>query len=200
LAQVARGRHDEDESCTNITVLTDSTIAAAFRPICYLIEVGAQSMGWDHCFTECASRPRELVLTAIREVYTTPETHSQQADSDDWVEWLSLVSFMLDQILDDREFLTADMFLDIDATDSSNVKDQLGIPEGYFTATQADPTPEDLEVARIELKRICWRPWVWRSTTVCALADAYYCLLIRPCDEAISDQEEAACGLVLRCA
>ena len=128
-----------------------------FRQIRYLIEVeiDAQCMGWDDCFTDLALRPRELVLAAIREVHPTRETPLPQSESDDLVEWFSLISFMLDQILDDRDYLAADMFLDMDPAGSSKLKDQLGISEDYFTATQPDPTLEGLEAARIALRRIC---------------------------------------------
>ena len=198
LAQVARGLHDKDESCTDLTVLTDSTIADVFRQIRYLVEVeiDAQRKGWDNYFTDRASRPRQLVLAAIREVHPTRETPLPQAESDDLVEWFSLISFMLDQILDDRDYLAADMFLDMDPAGSRSLKKQLGISEDYFTATQPDAALEGLEAARIALRRICGRPWAWGRTAVSALEDAYHGLLVGPCDESIAQQGEEACRLV----
>ena len=38
----------------------------------------------------------------------------------------------------------------------------------------------------------------WGCTTVGALEDAYHGLLIGPCDEETSDQEEGACRLVFK--
>jgi len=67
------------------------------------------------------------------------------------------------------------------------------------TSRRFRPTPQPKGLsARADLRRICGRPRAWGPTAVCALEDAYHGLLIGPCDEAISGQEEDGCRLVFK--
>ncbi len=73
LAQVARGLHDEDAPCPDLTALTEGTIAAIFAHLRYLIEVeveteAAQSRGSTSPNGDCTERTRHLVLAALHEV------------------------------------------------------------------------------------------------------------------------------------
>jgi hypothetical protein len=88
------------------------------------------------------------------------------------MEWFDLIEYLMDLILDDRDHLAADLFLDSDPAHSGVLKARLGIPTDYFTAIPVDPTPEQLEVMRSDLRRICGRPWAWGSSTVCVIEDA----------------------------
>jgi hypothetical protein len=200
LAMVTRGLNAADEPCPDLTALTDATIAAVFAQIRYLIrvEIEEERMAWDDRSTVRASWSRELVLDAAREVYPDRETPFPQADSDDLKEWFDLVDFLLDRILDDRDYLAGNAFLDADPALSRALKAQLGIPEDYFSAIPTNPTPEALESIRNDLRRICERPRAWSRTTVCTLEDSFHGLLIGPCEELIAQQEEEACRLVFK--
>jgi hypothetical protein len=136
------------------------------------------------------------VLAAIREA--NPDRELPLPGSSDVTEWGELIDSLLDRILEDRDFLAGSLFLDADPSRSRSLKALLGIPHDYFAAIPPDPTPEELERVRADLRRIWGRPWAWRCTTVCALEDAYHGLLIGPCDEAISGQEEDGCRLVFK--
>jgi len=200
LATVARGLSDMHEPPPDLTVLTDATIAAVFAQIRYLIRVEVekeQTVRHDRS-TECASRPRDLVLAAIKELYPERRSPLPLADSDDLTEWFSLVDLLLDRILDDRDYLAGNAFLDADPALSRALKVQLGIPEDYFSAIPSDPTAEALESFRNHLRRICGRPRAWSHTTVYVIEDSFHGLLIGPCDELIAQQEEEACRLVFK--
>lgn len=165
LAEVARGLHDRDEPSPDLTVLTESTVAAVFAQVRYLIEVeiDAECEGLEDCFTDRSSRPREMVLAAVREVYPDRDAPLPRADGDDLVVWFGLVNFMLDRILDDRDYLAADIFLDADPARSRTLKAQLGIPIDYFTAIPPTSSRQELAAIRVHLRRICRRPGAWTT-------------------------------------
>jgi hypothetical protein len=200
MATVARGLSDVDEPCLDLTVLTDATIAAVFAQIRYLIRVEVEKgrMVRDDRSAERVLRPRDLVLAAIKEVYPERRSPLPLADSDDLTEWFSLVDLLLDRILDDRDYLAGNAFLDADPAFSRALKAQLGIPEDYFSAIPSDPTAEALEPIRNHLRRICGRLRAWSRTTVCVLEDSFQGLLIGPCDESVAQQEDEACRLVFK--
>jgi len=200
LAHVARGLHDEREPCSDLTALSEGTVAAVFAQLRYLVanemENEAECMGSSSPSEDRGPSPRLLVLAAVREA--SPDRELPSPDSDNMSEWDALLDSLLDRILEDRDYLAGSLFLDADPSRSRSLKAVLGIPHGYFAAIRPDLTPEELERSRTDLRRICGRPWAWGCTTVCALEDAYHGLLIGPCDEAISDQEEGACWLVFK--
>jgi hypothetical protein len=200
LAQVARGLYDEGELCPDLTAVIEGTIAAVFAQLRYLIgieiEDEAECMGHSSPSADRAPSPRRLVLAAVREA--NPDRELPSPDSDDMSEWGALLDSLLDRILEDRDYLAGSLFLDADPSWSPSLKAVLGIPHDYFAAIPPNPTPEELESVRADLRRICGRPWAWGCTTVCALEDAYHGLLIGPCDEAISGQEEGACRLIFK--
>jgi hypothetical protein len=68
---------------------------------------------------------------------------------------------MLFRILDDIDYLAADIFLDAPPSRSRSMKLELGIPEDYFSAIPDSPTRRRLEEIRADLRRICGRPKAW---------------------------------------
>jgi hypothetical protein len=136
------------------------------------------------------------VLAAIREA--DPDRELPSPGSSDLTEWSAQLDSLLDRILDDRDYLAGSRFLDANPCRSRRLKAVLGIPHDYFAAIPPDPTPEELETVRADLRRICGRPWAWGCTHVCALEDAHHGLLIGPCDEPVAEQEAGACRLVFK--
>jgi hypothetical protein len=198
LAQVASGLYDEDAPCPDLTALTEGTIAAVFSHLRYLIriEIEAEAAERDGSTSPGEDRgesTRHLVLAALHEV--DPDRELPLPDSDDVGEWRNQLDFLLDQILDDRDYLAASLFVDAAPDLGRDLKNRLGIADDYYAAIPPDPAPEELEVARDHLRRICGRPRAWGSTHVSVLEDSYHGLLIGPCDEATSRREEA-CRLV----
>jgi hypothetical protein len=72
-----------------------------------------------------------------------------------------VIQTTLFRILDDIDYLAADIFLDVPPSRSRSMKDRLGIPEDYFSAIPDSPTPQTLELIRADLRRICGRPNAW---------------------------------------
>ncbi len=200
LAQVARGLHNEGEPCPELTVLTEGTVAAVFAQFRYVIaieiETEADRIGPPSANEDRGATPRHLVLAAIRG--TNPDRELPSPGSSDMTEWSALLDSLLDRILEDRDYLAGSLFLDTEPSRSRSLKALLGISHDYFAAIPPDPAPEELEGVRADLRRICGRPWAWGCTAVCALEDAYHGLLIGPCDEVTSGQEEGACRLVFK--
>ncbi len=199
LAQVARGLHDEDAPCPDLTALTEGTIAAIVAHLRYLIEVeveaeAAQSRGSTSPGEDCTERTRHLVLAALHEV--DPDRELPVPDSDDVGAWMDQLDFLMDRILDDRDYLAGSLYLDVDPVLGRDLKDRLGIADDYYVGIPPDPTLGELEVARDHLRRICGRPRAWGPTLVGVLEDSYHGLLIGPCDEATSRWEGEDCRLV----
>ena len=198
LAQVARGLHDEDAPCPDLTALTEGTIAAVFAHFRHLIEVeveaGAAENGESISAGEDRSeQTRHLVLAALREI--DPDRELPRLDSGDVGAWGRQLDFLMDRILEDRDYLAGSLFFDADPDLSRVLKSRLGIADDYYAATPPDPLGGELEVARDHLRRICGRPRARVPTFVGALEDSYHGLLIGPCDEATSRREEEACRL-----
>jgi hypothetical protein len=115
LAQVARGLHDEDAPCPDLTALTEGTIAAVFAHFRYLIEVeveaGAAENGESISAGEDRSeRTRRLVLATLREI--DPDRELPRPDSGDVGAWGRKLDFLMDRILEDRDYLAGSLFLD----------------------------------------------------------------------------------------
>jgi hypothetical protein len=78
--------------------------------------------------------------------------------------WSDLIRTMLLRILDDIDYLAADVFLDMAPSRSRSMKAVLGIHEDYFSAIPDSPTPQTLKVIRADLRRICGRPKAWLTS------------------------------------
>jgi hypothetical protein len=167
LAQVGKGLHDRREPCPDLIALNEAAVAAVFAQVRYLVtvEIDAQRSGFDTFSRRRTGRPRQLVLAAAREVEPERRAHLPKARSTDVSKWYDLIQTMLFRILDDMDYLATDIFLDVPPSRSRSMKDMLGIPEDYFSAIPDFPTPQTLEVIRVDLRRICGRPKAWLTPT-----------------------------------
>jgi hypothetical protein len=163
LAEVAKGLHDRDEPCADLTVLNEATIAAVFAQLRYLVgvEIEAELEGFDTFSEDPAELPRGLVLAAGRKVHPDRQDTLPAVGSSDESEWYDLIRTLLFRILDDFDYLAADIFLDASPSRSRSMKNLLGIAEDYFSAIPDSPTGQDLEAIRAHLRRICRRPNAW---------------------------------------
>jgi hypothetical protein len=163
LAQVGKGLHDRREPCPDLTALNEAAVAAVFAQVRYLVavEIDAQRSGFDTFSRRRTGRPRQLVLAAAREVDPERRAGLRKARSTNLSEWFDVIQTMLFRILDDIDYLAADIFLDVPPSGSRSMKDMLGIPGDYFSAIPDFPTPQTLEVIRADLRRICGRPKAW---------------------------------------
>jgi hypothetical protein len=146
LAQVAKGLHDRKEPCVDLTALNEATVAAVFAQLRYLVEVemDAECSGFGPFPGDPAGRPRGLVLAAAREVHPDGQDTLPEADRSDESEWYDLIRTLLFRILDDIDFLAADIFLDAPPSRSRSMKRQLGIPEDYYSAIPDSPSSHTL--------------------------------------------------------
>jgi hypothetical protein len=167
LAQVGKGLHDRREPCPDLTALNEAAVAAVFAQVRYLVavEIDAQRSGFGTFSRDRAGRPRELVLAAAREVDPERRADLPKTRSTDLSKWYDLIQTMLFRILDDIDYLAAEIFLDAPPSRSRSMKDMLGIPEDYFSAIPDFQTPQTLEVIRADLRRICGRPDAWLTPT-----------------------------------
>jgi hypothetical protein len=163
LAQVGKGLHDRREPCPDLTALNEAAVAAVFAQGRYLVtvEIDAQRSGFDTFSRHRTGRPRQLVLAAAREVELDQWTRLPRPRSTNLSEWYDVIQTMLFRILDDIDYLAADIFLDVSPSRSRSMKDVLGITEDYFSAIPDFPTPQMLETNRADLRRICGRPKAW---------------------------------------
>jgi hypothetical protein len=131
LAQVGKGLHDRREPCPDLTALNEAAVAAVFAQVRYLVavEIDAQRSGFGTFSRGRAGRPRELVLSAAREVDPERRADLPKARSTNLSKWYDLIQTMLFRILDDIDYLAAEIFLDAPPSRSRSMKDMLGIPE-----------------------------------------------------------------------
>jgi hypothetical protein len=160
------------------------------------IETDADHIGPPSPNDDRRPNPRHLALAATRGA--NPDRGLIWSGPGNVTERDALLDSLSDRILVHRDYLAGSLFLDADPSPSRSLKALLGIPRDYFAAISPDPKPEEPESIRAGIRRICGRPWAWGRTTVCALEDVHHGLLVRPCDEAISDQETGACRLVFK--
>lgn len=165
LAQVGKGLHDRGEPCAALTACNEAAVAAVFAQVRCLVsvEIDAQRSGFGWFSRDRARRPRERVLTAIRQVEPVREADLPKATSTDYSWWSDLIRTMLFRIPDDIDYLAADVFLEMAPSRSRSMKALLGIPEDHFSAVPCSPTRRQLEVIRADLRRICGRPKAWLS-------------------------------------
>src|SRR5262249_54076633 len=125
------------------------------------VEIEAELDGFDTFSGDPAERPRGLVLAAAREVRPDRQEGLPEIGSSDASEWYDLIRTLLFRILDDIDYLAADVFLDAPPSRSRSMKDILGIAEVYYSAIPYSPTGQDLEAIRADLRRVCRRPNAW---------------------------------------
>ena len=125
------------------------------------MEIEAELEGFDTFEEDPADLPRGLVLAAAREVLPDRQDTLPAVGSSDESEWYDLIRSLLFRILDDIDYLAADIFLDAPPSQSRSMKAYLGIAEDYFSAIPDSPTRQELEAIRADLRRICRRPNAW---------------------------------------
>jgi hypothetical protein len=144
----------EPPPCRDLKALNEATVAAVFAQIRDLVavEIDARRSGFGTLTGDRARRPRPRVLAAAREVNRRRQAGLPKANSTDTSGWYRLVRMMLFRILDDIDYLAADIFLDLPPSRSRSMKALLGIPEDYFSAIPCSPTSRELELTRADLR------------------------------------------------
>ena len=90
------------------------------------VEIDAQRSGFGPFSGDPAGRPRGLVLAAAREVDPDRQDALPRPRRTDESEWYDLIQTMLFRILDDIDYLAADIFLDAPPSRSRSMKRHAG--------------------------------------------------------------------------
>jgi hypothetical protein len=130
LAQVAKGLHDRGAPCADLTALNEAAVVAVFAQVRYLVsvEIDGQRSGFGAFSKDRPGRSRVLVLTAVRQIEPDPRADLPKASSADFSKWSDLIRTMLFRILDDIDYLAADIFLDLPPSRIRSMKALLGNP------------------------------------------------------------------------
>jgi hypothetical protein len=86
------------------------------------------------------------------EAWSPPEV-----DSVDMEDWTFLIDCMADRILWDRDYEMGDDFVDADPAESGLKKELMRIASDYYTAIAPDPTDQELEAIREQLRKLTGR-------------------------------------------
>jgi hypothetical protein len=159
-------------SLPDLRPLTEGTVAAICAHLLYHIEVEIEIQedwgGPSHPAGEIQSISlREMVLATAKQLELNCGRLVPKSSSHEIKEWSDLIDVLRDRILwDDRDYLAGSFFLDLDPDLGCTLKEQLGIPEDYYSAVPVEPTRRGLEDVRASLRRICGRPQAWGSDLV----------------------------------
>ena len=69
-------------------------------------------------------------------------------------EWSLLIECLEARVLWDADYLDEDLYADQAPETGQLLKDEMGVPDEYFTAVAPDPTDRDLEIARQKIRAI----------------------------------------------
>ncbi|MCY2967399.1 MAG: hypothetical protein NT069_27820, partial [Planctomycetota bacterium] len=101
--------------------------------------------GWCHW--------RRLLRDAYQE--STSDADGMPAEtSGDMEEWRLLIDCLVDTVLWDTDYLCEDAYVDQSPEAGQLMKDQMGVPDEYFTAVAPDPTDRDLDIARQNIRAL----------------------------------------------
>lgn len=96
---------------------------------------------------------RRQILDAYQE--STPDDEDVPDEtSRDLEDWNLLIECLEARVLWDADFLDEGLYADQAPETGQYLKDELGVPDDYFTAVAPDPTDQDLDIARQKIRGI----------------------------------------------
>jgi hypothetical protein len=103
-----------------------------------------------------------MVLAAADQVGIDRGRLRTESGSDMLADWSDLIDELRDWIFwNDRDYFAGDAFLDLDPAVSNALKEQLSIPDDYYSAAPVEPTRAGRGEIRATLRRVCHRPQAW---------------------------------------
>jgi hypothetical protein len=170
LALVGKALRDEDEPSPPLNALTEGTFAAVYGILSDEIdfEIEAAREGSDARAEPLLMRAR--ILTAFRETDPfgeQPAADSEQAadhepalvlpepESDDAEEWECLLDILKHRVLWDEDFDDEAAFVDAAPRSNTELKEFMGIDDGYFSVIAPDPKNAELAGIRNTLRELC---------------------------------------------
>jgi hypothetical protein len=141
LADIGSALTQKTKDCPEHTAVSEGAIAAVYSQMHVLIEIEID-MESD---TDDEERFifRKQVSSALEEL--CPRADRPGVTSGDVREWFYALQSLSDRILWDQDYLTADVFMDLNPDDIQDARQWTGIDQEYVTAIAPDPSePERL--------------------------------------------------------
>lgn len=139
LADIGSALTHKTKECPKHTAVNEGAIAAVFSQMHDLIQIEIDmESDTDH---EHRFNFRKQVYSALEEI--CPKADRPGATSGDVREWFYALQTLSDRILWDQDYLTADVFMDLDPDDTKDVRQRTGIDQEYVTEIAPDPSESD---------------------------------------------------------
>lgn len=152
LAEVGQALLRPDQPAPELTSLREATVSVLYEQLrfCVADEIDGELR---------TSRPhrywRQLIVRACDEANTGPEPMEHPAhDAEDLDAWDLVIEALTDRILWDRDWEMEDLFADAVPERGRELKQLLGIDDGYFRDIAPDPTEQQLALVRAQLNAL----------------------------------------------
>jgi hypothetical protein len=148
LADVGSALIHKTKKCPKHTAVSEGAIAAVFSQLHVFIEIEIDlESDTDH---EDRFLFRKQVCSALEEL--CPKANRPEITCGDTREWFYALQSLSDRILWDQDYLTADVFMDLDPDGTRDVRQMTGIDREYVTTIAPDPRESE---RRLLLMRLC---------------------------------------------
>jgi len=148
LADIGSALTHKTKDCPKHTAVSEGAIAAVYSQMQVLIEIEIDI----ESDTDDEERFifRKQVSSALEEL--CPKADRPGVTSGDVREWFYALQSLSDRILWDQDYLTADVFMDLDPDGTRDVLQMTGIDREYVTTIAPDPRESE---RRLLLMRLC---------------------------------------------
>jgi hypothetical protein len=146
---VARALLDQAIEPPRITAVLAGTVAAIYEHVQTMVAVEIEERE--------GPTIRRMLLDALDENNTRcdPEPLARVSPTcPDMDEWWGIIESLRDTVLEDHDFNMEALFLDVPPEEAAALKALMRIDPDYFVTPIADPSPQDLEKIRTELRSL----------------------------------------------
>ena len=152
LAEVGRALLDGEQPPPKLTALREATVGVLYEQLRSLVAAEIDGELQD-------DRPHRYWRLLIVGTCAGDESGPYLADlpapdSDDFDAWDLIIESLADRILWDRDWEMEDLFADAVPERGRQLKQFLGIDDGYFRDIAPDPTEQQLDVVRSQLEAL----------------------------------------------
>jgi hypothetical protein len=152
LAEVGHALLQRGQPAPKLTSLREGTVGVLYEQLRWCVEEEIEREQQDHTPHRYW---RALIVAACRGAEPADELADLPApDSDDADAWDLVIESLADRILWDRDWEMEDLFADAIPERGRQLKQFLGIDDGYFRDIAPDPTEQQLAVVRSQLEAL----------------------------------------------
>ena len=148
LADIGSALTHKTKKCPKHTAISEGAIAAVFSQMYVLIEIEIDIESDTNLEDRFVFRKQ--VCSALAEL--CPKADRPEIACGDMNEWYYAMQTLSDRILWDQDYLTADVFMDLDPDGTRDVRQMTGIDREYVTTSAPDPRESE---RRLLLMRLC---------------------------------------------